>query len=239
MKTDFFQSCGHCWAFQICWHIECSTFTASSFRILSSSAGITSPPLAMFVEMFPKAHLTSYSRMSGSRWVTKPSWLSGSLIPFLYSSSVYSCLVFLISSASVRSLKFVFYCAHPCMKCFLDISNVPEEISIDFPILLLSSISLHCSLKKAFLFLLAILWNSAFSCIHHSLSSLLCTSLLSSSICKTSSDNHFGFLQFFFFGMVLVTVSCTMLQTFVHSSSGTLSPRSNPLILFFISTIKS
>ena len=33
MKTDIFQSCGHCWAFQVCWHIECSTFTASSFRI--------------------------------------------------------------------------------------------------------------------------------------------------------------------------------------------------------------
>ena len=30
MKTDLFQSCGHCWVFQICWHIECSTFTASS-----------------------------------------------------------------------------------------------------------------------------------------------------------------------------------------------------------------
>ena len=26
-------NCGHCWVFQICWHIECSTFTASSFRI--------------------------------------------------------------------------------------------------------------------------------------------------------------------------------------------------------------
>ena len=22
MKTDLFQSCGHCWVFQICWHIE-------------------------------------------------------------------------------------------------------------------------------------------------------------------------------------------------------------------------
>ena len=29
MKTDLFQSCGHCWVFQIFWHIECSTFTAS------------------------------------------------------------------------------------------------------------------------------------------------------------------------------------------------------------------
>ena len=32
MKTDFFQSCDHHWVFQICWHIECSTLTASSFR---------------------------------------------------------------------------------------------------------------------------------------------------------------------------------------------------------------
>ena len=37
MKTDLFQSCGHCWVFQICWHIECSTFIASSFRISNSS----------------------------------------------------------------------------------------------------------------------------------------------------------------------------------------------------------
>ena len=30
MKTDLFQSCGHCWVFQTCYYIECSTFTASS-----------------------------------------------------------------------------------------------------------------------------------------------------------------------------------------------------------------
>ena len=69
MKTDLFQSCGHCWVFQICWHIECSTFTASSFRIWTSSTGIPSRPLALFVVMLSKAHLTSHSRMSGSRWV--------------------------------------------------------------------------------------------------------------------------------------------------------------------------
>ena len=45
MKTNLFQSYGHCWVFQICWHIECSTLTASSFRIWDSSAGIPSPPL--------------------------------------------------------------------------------------------------------------------------------------------------------------------------------------------------
>ena len=33
MRTDFFQFCGHYRVFQICSHIECSTFTASSFRI--------------------------------------------------------------------------------------------------------------------------------------------------------------------------------------------------------------
>ena len=35
MKTDLFQSCGHCWVFQICWHIECSTVTASPFVSIS------------------------------------------------------------------------------------------------------------------------------------------------------------------------------------------------------------
>ena len=78
MKTDLFQSCGHCWVFQICWHFECSTWTASSFRIWNSSAGIPSLPLALFVVMLPKAHLTSHSRMSGPRWVPTPSWLFGS-----------------------------------------------------------------------------------------------------------------------------------------------------------------
>ena len=71
-----FQSCGHCWAFQICWDIECNTLAAVSFRICSSSAGISSPLLDLFVVIFPKAYWTSYSRISGSRWVATPSWLS-------------------------------------------------------------------------------------------------------------------------------------------------------------------
>ena len=156
MKTDLFQSCGHCWVFQICWHIECSTFTASSFSIWNSSAGFPSPPIALFIVMLPKsnwtelkAHLTSHCKMSGSRWVTTPLWFSRSLRRVLYSSSVYSYHLFLISSASVRSLTIsVIYHAHPCMKCSLDISNFLEEIfnlshSIDF-----FSIYLHCSFKK-------------------------------------------------------------------------------------------
>ena len=63
MKTDHFQSCGHCWVFQICWLIDCSTSTASHFRIWNSSTGIPSPPLALFVVMLPKAYLTLHSRI--------------------------------------------------------------------------------------------------------------------------------------------------------------------------------
>ena len=96
---------GHCSVFQICWHIECSTFTASSFRIWNSSTGIPSPPLALFIEMLPKAHFTLHSRMAGSRWVITQ--LLKSIRSFLYSSSVYSCHLFLISSAYVNSLPFL------------------------------------------------------------------------------------------------------------------------------------
>ena len=78
IKTDLFQSCDHCWVFQVYWHIECFSFTASSFRIWNSSTGIPSHPLALFVVMLPKAHLTLHSRMSGSRWVITPLWWSGS-----------------------------------------------------------------------------------------------------------------------------------------------------------------
>ena len=47
-----------------------------------------------------------------------------------------------------------------------------------FPILSFSSISLHCLLRKSFLFLLAILWNSAFRWVYLSLSLLPFSSLL-------------------------------------------------------------
>ena len=107
MKTDLFQSCGHCWVFQTCCNIECSTFTASSFRIWNSSTEILSPPVALFVVMLSKALSILHYRMSGSRWVITPSWLSGSWRSFLYSSSVCSCHLVLISLASVRSIHFL------------------------------------------------------------------------------------------------------------------------------------
>ena len=49
--------------------------------------------------------MTSCSRMSGSRWVIIPLWLSRLLKNFLYNTSVYSCHFFLIYSASVQSVQ--------------------------------------------------------------------------------------------------------------------------------------
>ena len=146
METDLFQSCGHCWVFQICWHIECSTFIASSFRIWNSSAGIPSPPLALFVVMLPKARLTLHSMMSGSRRVVSSPWLSGSLRSFFY-SSVYSCHLFLLFMSFIV----------PIFAWNIPLVSVTFLMrSLVFPIPLFSSISLHCSLRKAFLSLLAI-----------------------------------------------------------------------------------
>ena len=79
--------------------------------------------------------------------------------------------------------------------------------SLVFPLLLFSSIIKHCSLKKAFLSLLAILWNSEFNVMYLSLSPLLFASLHSSALYKASLDNHFAFLLFLFFGMLLFTAS--------------------------------
>ena len=74
------------------------------------------------------------------------------------------------------------------------------ERSLVFPILLFSSISLHWSLRKAFLSLLIILWNSAFKWEYLSFSPLLFASFTFSAICKALSGNHFAFLHFFSWG---------------------------------------
>ena len=203
MKTDLFQSCGHFWVFQICWHIECSTFTALFFRISNSSAGIPSLPLALFIVMLPEAHLTSHPRMSGSRWVITPSWFSESWRYFLYSSSVHSChFFFLISSAYFRSIQFLSFIVPIFAWNVRLVSLVFLKRSLVFPILLFSSISVHWSWRKAFFSLLAILWNSAFKWLYLSFSPLPLASLLFSAICKASSDNHFAFLHFFLKRMV-------------------------------------
>ena len=49
----------HCWIFQICWHIECSTLMALSFRILNSSAGIPFyfPSVVLLFQIHPSLFL--------------------------------------------------------------------------------------------------------------------------------------------------------------------------------------
>ena len=61
---------------QIRWHIGSSTLIASPFRAWNSSAGIPSPPLALFTGILPRPTWLHF-RMAGSRWVVTPSWLSG------------------------------------------------------------------------------------------------------------------------------------------------------------------
>ena len=139
--------------------------------------------------------------MSGSRWVTTPPWLSRSLGPFLYSSSVYFCHLFLTFFAYVRSFTvFVLNHAHLLIKLYLAVSNVLEKASsISHAIIFLYVFS---PFKKTL--------SLQFSWVCLSLSLLLSSCLLFSTICKASSDNHFVFLHFSFFGMVLITTSCTI-----------------------------
>ena len=79
--------------------------------------------------MLPKAHLTSHSKMSGSRGVIIPSWLSGSLRPFLVQFCVF--LPFLLNIFcfwKVHTIS-VLYCVNLYIKCSPGFCNFLEEIS--------------------------------------------------------------------------------------------------------------
>ena len=105
------------WSFSVLWPLLkfpntltywVQHFKSIIFRLLNSSSIILSPPLALFKVMLPNTQLISHSRMSVSKGVTIPSWLSRSLRLFFFnSSSVYPCHLFLIPSASIRSLPFL------------------------------------------------------------------------------------------------------------------------------------
>ena len=105
--------------------------------------------------MLPKAHLTAHSRISGSRVVATPSWLSRSLRLILYSSYVYSCHLFLIFSPSVRSLSFLSFIVPIFAWNVPVIAPIFLNRFLLFPLLLFSSVSLHCLLKNSFLSVLA------------------------------------------------------------------------------------
>ena len=56
-------------------------------------------------------------------------------------------------------------------------------------------------------------------------------------IARTDKKAILLFLHFFFLGMILISVSCTMAQTSVHSSSCVLFIESSPLNIFLTSTV--
>ena len=120
------------WAFQICWHNDCSILTASSFRIWNSSAGIPSPPLALFVVMLPKAQLTSHCRMSGSRWVIIPViWV---IKTFFIQFYVFLPPVFNLF-CSVKSLSFLSFIMPILARNCPLIPSIFLKRSLIFPIL--------------------------------------------------------------------------------------------------------
>jgi len=115
------------------------------------------------------------------------------------------------------------------MKCSLGISNFLEEIS-NLSILFFSSLFASIA-EEGFLISPCYSLEIYIQMGYLSFSPLPLAFLLFAAICKAPSDNHFAFLRSFILGMVLVTASCTMSQTSIHSSSGILSIRSNPLNL--------
>ena len=85
------------------------------------------------------------------------------------------------------------------MKCSFGISDFLEEIpSLSHSVVFLYFFALIT--VKAFLSLLAILWNSAFKWVYLSFPHLPFTSFLFSAICKASSDNHLPFCICFSWG---------------------------------------
>ena len=122
------------------------------------------------------------------------------------------------------------------MKSSLGIYNFLEEISsLSHSIVFLYFFALIT--EEGFLSLLALLWNSAFKSVCLSFSLLPFASLFLSAICKGSSDNHFAFHAFLILGDGLDHCLLYNVMNLRHSSSGTLSIRSNPLNLFVTSTV--
>ena len=168
------------------------------------------------------------------------------VVKIFFVSSVYSCH-FLIFHASVRSILFLYFIVPIFTWNISLVSLIFLKRSLVFPILLFSSISLLMKQRNflclfSYLRRLSYLSLLIFGTLHsdgYIFSFHLYLSFLFSAICKASSDNHFAFLDFFFLGMVLIPASYTVSWTFIHSSSGTLSIRSNPLNLFVTSTVGS
>ena len=149
-----------------------------------------------------------------------------------------SCHLFLISSASVRSILFLSFIVPIFAWNVPLLSPVFLKRSLIFPILLFSSVSLHCSLKR--LSYLSLLFFGTLHSDGFIFAFLLCLSLLFfTQLFVRPPQTTICLLAFLFlwdgFGHHLYTVW----RTSVYSSSGRRLPawRSNPFHLFVTSTV--
>ena len=152
---------------------------------------------------------------------------------------MYCFHLFLISSASTRSLQFLPFIVLIYGQNAPLIFPVFMKRSLFFLLMLFSSSFMHCSLIR-----LSCLWVLFFGMLPlvgcnfpFSLGFLLL--FLLQLFEKVSWDNPFAFLLFFFFGMALFAASCTVLWTSIHSSSGALLTSHNLLNIWVTSTAYS
>ena len=140
--------------------------------------------------MLPKAHLTSHTRMSGPRWVITLSWLSGSWKSFLYSYSMYSCHIFLISFASVRSVSLLSIIV-PIFAWYVPfISLIFLERSLVFPFYCFPLFVCIDHLRRLY-YCSLLLFGTLHSDGYTDYSPLPFTSLLFSAICKSRQQFSF------------------------------------------------
>ena len=77
------------WPFPVLWALQGfpyllaygrQHFHSIIFSNFKKFSWIPTLPLALFIVVFPKAHLISHFKMSGSRWMITPPWLTGLLV---------------------------------------------------------------------------------------------------------------------------------------------------------------
>ena len=135
--------------------------------------------------------------------------VTGVIHIFLYGSSVYFCHLLLISSASHRSLVFLSVlclCLHEMLKT--DLSNFHEEISsLSHCIIFFCLYTVHFRRSS----ILSLLFSITLHSVRYIFPFLPCLSLLFFPQLFVRPPQTTTMLLHFFFGMVLVIASCTML----------------------------
>ena len=232
VKTYLFQSCGYCWVFQMFSHIECSTFTASSFRIWINASGIPLPPLALFIVMLSKAtwlHIPGCLALG--QWSHHHDYLGREDLFVQFFCVFLPPLLNIFSSA--RSLPFLSFAWNVPL-----VSLIFLKRSLVVSILLFSSISLHWSLKKAFLNLSLLFFRTLHS-DGYIFPFLLWFLLLFFSQLFVRHPQTVILLVWISFSwewsFSLYPVQCH--EPLSIGSSGTLSIRSSPLNLFLTFTV--